>query len=398
MREEIFYSDAKDSIIRVFEEEIPGCRKKFLDKLLYSFYELCTYEEEGMKVRPDILFTSNINAIVKQIPNTYKITIHKDETDVLFDQRLKSLLCFCRDEWSVYVNFTNDFVEYGLIKTINSIKEKNLIQLIFKEENLNALKEKTYLVVLDIISSSLAYVRGIQGSDLAINFKLDTVQKPNWEDVIKTFVDATISKLRTTVRKKRDIKILYENIFTSAFKNLTGCICLIVDKDFKDVKGVLSDGVWFPEPIQMSKLFLQSSSSVEEKLTSFADLFVSMLNYDGITIIDNSGKLLAYNVFISTNVKSNKNFVGGARRRAANTLIESQNKRYVGVYLQSHEGDNFFQYCKCSKAQRNKSRQRETHQISLQELSDEGDNKNTSTSKTTVSNGSEDKSTITKDN
>ncbi len=373
MREEIFYTDAKSSIVKLFEQEFPACGKKFLDKLLYSFYELCTYEEEGMKVRPDILITNNINALVKQIPNTYKISIHKDPSDILFDQRLKSLLCFCRDDWSVYVNYLSDSVEYGVIKTINSIKEKKLTQLLFEEKTANILKEKTYLVALNIVSSSLAYLRGLKGSDLAINFNLDTTQKDNWETVIKTFVDASITKLKTTMRKKEDIKTLYENIFISAFKNLQGCICLVVDKDFVDTKGLLSDGVWFPEPIQMSKLFLQSSSSVESKLTSFADLFVSMLNYDGITIIDNTGRILAYNVFISTNIKSNKNFVGGARKRAAHTLIESQNKKYVGVYMQSHEGDNFFKYSKGSKVERRKLvvKDKEAHQISLQEMSDD---------------------------
>ena len=375
MREEIFYTDAKNAICRVFEQEFPACSKKFLEKLLYSFYELCTYEEEGMKVRPEIIITNNINAVVKQIPTAHKIPIHKDDNDALFDQRLKSLVCFCRDDWSVYVNYLSDSVEYGLIKTINSIKEKKLLQLIFEEKNMNILKEKTYLVVLDIISSNLANLHGVKGSNLAINFNLDVRQKENWENVIKTFVDACISKLRTTVRKKQDIKTLYENIFISAFKNITGCICLIVDKEFKDTKGVLSDGVWLPEPIQLSKLFLQSSSSIESKLTSFADLFVSMLNYDGITVVDNTGKILAYNVFISTSLKNNKNFVGGARKRAAHTLLESMNKKYIGVYMQSHEGDNFFQYTKGSKIERKKIAQKEPHQLSLQEVTEKVEEK-----------------------
>ena len=31
-----------------------------------------------------------------------------------------------RNEWNLFINQTEDYIEYGLIKTLNSIKEKSL--------------------------------------------------------------------------------------------------------------------------------------------------------------------------------------------------------------------------------------------------------------------------------
>ncbi len=68
---------------------------------------------------------------------------------------------------------------------------------------------------------------------------------------------------------------------------------------------------------------------------------MDMLDSDGITIIDNTGRIRAYNVFVES---SNKNFniTGGARKRAAYTVINSRRKRIVGIYFQSHEGELFY--------------------------------------------------------
>jgi hypothetical protein len=159
---------------------------------------------------------------------------------------------------------------------------------------------------------------------------------------VNDFVDATFSKLRTTQRKLQDMKNMYRNIFTNVLSYVNGSICVIVDKDYKD-NGIFEDGIWLKEPISFSKLFTQSKSYNESKLQAYADLFMNMLNFDGITIIDNQGRLRAYNVFVEPNAKKVGFIVGGARKRAAYYILSTKKKDIVGVYFQSHEGEVFFQ-------------------------------------------------------
>jgi hypothetical protein len=67
-----------------------------------------------------------------------------------------------------------------------------------------------------------------------------------------------------------------------------------------------------------------------------------MLDFDGITVIDNAGRIRAYNVFIEANQDKDIKIVGGARRRAAYSILQNKSKKIIGVYFQSQDGDNFF--------------------------------------------------------
>ena len=167
----------------------------------------------------------------------------------------------------------------------------------------------------------------------------------NRESVVKRFVNASFSKLKTTKTKLSDIKIFYENILKRAVNDIHGAICVVIDKDYKD-HGFFADGVWLSEPVEFSKTFIMSKSYSEAKLNSIAEMFFTMLNYDGITIVDNAGRIRAYNVFIKPEKINKKNIIGGARKRAAYGIIESKLKKVVGVYFHSQDGEIFYEEVK----------------------------------------------------
>ena len=77
---------------------------------------------------------------------------------------------------------------------------------------------------------------------------------------------------------------------------------------------------------------------------------MNMLNYDGITIVDNAGRIRAFNVFVETNQNNKKHILGGARKRAAFTIIDSGHKKVIGVYFQSQEGEVFYQRVRVKRA------------------------------------------------
>ena len=60
------------------------------------------------------------------------------------------------------------------------------------------------------------------------------------------------------------------------------------DKEYKDKTGFLSDGTWLKEPIEFGKMFLSSSKFDENVLRSYADVLTTMLDFDGITVLDNA--------------------------------------------------------------------------------------------------------------
>ena len=344
----IFYDSAKTAINDFLKEEFNGeFHSKFKTRFLDFFYKIGNYEEEGVKLKPNIIITNNIKEVIKAVPNSYVLTLFEDDDETLFNARMKSMLAFSKHDWISFVNIKDEKFTYGVCKTLNSIKEKGFTQIAMNSDILRVKSQNNELslVLLEAFSPTLIMLKSLSGKRLNVNLSLTTISSHSFEEVIKEFVNASFSKLRTTPRKLKEIKILYENIFEAAFKNIHGAICVVVDKDYED-KGFLADGIWLKEPIEFSKLFLQSKSYNETKLLAIAELFIDMLNYDGITVVDNAGRIRAYNVFVETNLNRVKTIVGGARKRAAYTIINSRRKHIIGAYFQSQDGEVLFERVK----------------------------------------------------
>ena len=371
MLSSVYYLSATESVKNMIELEFDSLKSSDVDKIINVFHSLCNWEEEGVKIRPNIMLTNSIATVDKIVPDTEHVVFYKDIDATLFNQRLKSLMAFCLKDWTIYIEYNEFSVEYGLVKVVDSIKEKDLYSKIFLEENPGfTLPQKLNCLFINVISTGMIVLRGIKGNTTSVCFNLVNDIRSDWGEVIHTFVEECTSKIRTTKRKLKGIQTFFENICIRVFKRLHGTLCLVVDKDYKD-KGLLADGTWLPQPIELSKLFLRSNTFDESKLRAYADILETMLNYDGITVIDNTGRLLAYNVFVETDLSTTKNIIGGARKRAAYTLLNNPSRRILGLYFQSQEGDSFYRSKKEAKkdiVQADKQAAQEYQQIELGEI------------------------------
>lgn len=341
MEKRVFFENARENVLEFFTQEFSSLSIEKIDTLVGLFYKLANYEEEGQKIKPIILFTNNINSAIRSVPNVKKIVFYEDNNMLNFKQRLKALMCFCKYDWSIYVNFDENKIEYGIVNSLTSIKEKTLVQYLTQESVLENLGKKLNLVILNIIGSGVCKLIGAKGNICSVHFNLSSESEYHWDKEAEEFVNACVSKIKTTHAKLNDIKTLITNIFHRVLRDLHGAICVVVDKDYQDTNGFLSDGTWLKEPIEFGKLILRSKTFDENILRGFSDVLTTMLNYDGITVLDNAGRIRAYNVFIESNAKGAV-LLGGARRRAAYTILQNKSPKIIGVYFQSQEGDNFY--------------------------------------------------------
>ena len=352
MDEIIFFDNAKDSVTGFFEREFENFPPLIMSHFLNKFNDIMNYNEEDDRIKPKIVFTDNVEAVSKSILKSHALTVFSDNDATMFNLRLKSLFAIADNGWCIFIEIKENKVSYGLLMSFRSIKDKNFIQSL--EEN-TSIKGKAHCILVRALNFYSMSLHSISGNNLIVNFSLDKTKNNYYSNEIRDFVDATFSKLRTTQRKLQDMKNMYRNIFYNVMNNVHGSICVIVDKDYKD-NGFFEDGVWLKEPISFSKLFTQSKSYSETKLRAFSDLFINMLNFDGITIIDNQGRIRAYNVFVEPNSKKLGYIVGGARKRAAYHILSSKRKNIIGVYFQSHEGEIFFQALKKNLPSENKKK------------------------------------------
>ena len=344
------FDEGRKNLIEFFNSNYEGFDNLLLSHFLSNFNDLLDYREEGTHTKPKIIFTNNIDGIIKAIPKAYKLQIFVDDDASMFRSRLKPLIAIAKKEWCIYIeNKDNKFV-YGICKTFNSLKEKSLLTEISESEILRDKADKIHCIVSKSINDFEMDLFSTTGNKICINTSLSPIKEINNDQTISNFTQACFSKLRTTKKKLSEVQIMFENIFAKVVEDLNGAICVVVDKEYKD-NGFFEDGIWLDTPISFSKLFTQSKSYSEEKLQAFASLFINMLNFDGITVIDTTGQILAYNVFVESNIKRAKNVIGGARKRAAYTIINSRRKHIVGVYFQSHEGEIFYKSLKKPKTE-----------------------------------------------
>ena len=349
MEEITIFDQGRTALINFINNEYKGFDQRLLSHFLNSFNELLDYREEGTHTKPKIIFTNNIDSIIKVIPKAYKIQIFVDQDASMFNSRLKPLIAIAKKEWCIYIENKDDKFIYGICKALNSLKEKGLITQIRESNYLRDRADRISCIVAKSINDFEMDLFSTRGNKIKINTALNPSSTFNNDDTITEFTKACFSRLRTTQKKLGEVQVMFSNIFSKVIDDLNGAMCVIVDKDYKD-NGFFEDGIWLETPISFSKLFTQSKSYSEEKLQAFATLLINMLNFDGITVIDTTGQVLAYNVFVQNNMNRTKNVIGGARKRAAYTIINSRRKHIVGLYFQSHEGEIFYKSLKKEKA------------------------------------------------
>ena len=86
-------------------------------------------------------------------------------------------------------------------------------------------------------------------------------------------------------------------------KNVHGCICVVVDSKI-NIADEFSKGIWLDNPIKLVEdvVTYKRSSDYHDlmKLEYNTELTLKCINNDGISIFDEKGNLIAYNVFVKS--------------------------------------------------------------------------------------------------
>ena len=103
MDNNLFFESGKNSVFEFIDKEYPNFPQKLTAQIINFCSNLAFYEEEGIKLRPSILFTNKIDTLIRNVPNSSKQTIFEDENEYMFRSRMKSLIPFSSHKWNIYV-------------------------------------------------------------------------------------------------------------------------------------------------------------------------------------------------------------------------------------------------------------------------------------------------------
>lgn len=338
------YLDIKRDLVSLLEKEKIELTEEFLNCFLRFLSKVTNYEEEENKIKPQIILTKDIQTMVKTLSPRYVLPISREGLKgENFEKRMKTLLPFCNLGWYVYINFGENDIEYGLVRTFTGPKGLSLTQTFLSSES----DESETLIDISVTNNSEIVICGIKGSKLLIDFKLfDDTSFENNNVTFNKLVTDMVSEIELP-KDKEQLYQVFRKLFNLVHQKVHGTIVLVVNSQFTP-NSYLEDGVWLDTPVDLSKSALDCIGDVRdiylsELHYSLTGLFLEMMNIDGITVVDSCGKIIAYNVFLKQSFIEDTNVTGGARKRTALSLLEINDENIVGVYFQSQDGHNFYE-------------------------------------------------------
>ena len=340
-------------IVSFFEQKGVVMSETLWENVLCFLTKICCYEEEEKKIFPSLLIGHNIESEdFKKVFPIEIMHIVKEENDNLFFKKLKPLLPFCNNGWKVYIDIGENNINFGIMRSFSGIEGLTADELLCEgqKENYELVRNEYNIsyVVITPVSVSEFNIVSMDGDTLRVAFRLHQGEAALGEEKKAEFVQDFLS-----TRPDEKIEKAIRKIVKLFSQKLHGAICLVVSEDCVLPNEQLKDGMFLEVPIDLAGLAAELLDkrvvpetkymmTLNEKYYAISGLFIEMLNFDGITIVNTSGKIIAYNVFITP--KDNVNISsGGARKRAAQALLDNKESNYVGVYFQSQDGNFFYE-------------------------------------------------------
>lgn len=298
-----------------------------IEVVLHIIPLLGHYEEEGRKINFSIAIGMN-NNMKDLIANCYVLKtytwIQENIEDRIkkIERMIKQVAVFCEKDANIFIVQNENKIECGIyIPKLNATEKAE-----------DSFLNKNFIIFEHLYKNKV--VANAKEDCLYICMDFDK------EKVIGDISDAEELSQHLICRK-------WKGIFERVKRTVHGTICLFVDSNWNPCKG--SNYTESIDAVDL-QLKLKNNPSADEiqNFNNQLDMFMSMLNYDGITIIDTSEKIRAYNLFCKIKDDNKENTKGGARYRAYKNLkeLDLENRvGYVAVYFQSQEGEiEFYKY------------------------------------------------------
>ncbi len=310
------------------------------DKLLHQFFEfvpnLFNYEEEGEKLNFDILFIDDLDSRKHSLPSyLFQSIASHDEKNLNIKKIIKSIAPFSLNGWNMYISIAPNKYEFGIYKNFGGVDSLDIDSILSKNE---------FIEIIKMDKNKLLFRNSLDNFTLHISVLKEEKYLDKKKNII-TLVENFTSEV-THEYKQKFIKSISNSLFHNMEK-IHGTIIIIQDKNIQ-IDDFVQKGILFDTPINLFEEYLNyitncsMDENIAERYYSFTGILSMILNIDGITMINNSGEILGYNIFIDNKDVDTSSVTGGARKRAAFSIENSKVNGLIGMYFQSHDGDNYY--------------------------------------------------------
>lgn len=298
---------------------------------------LAAYTEEGTPLSPEVFICTSIADLVKRAgAGEYVALSEVYQSDADAGKILKAAAPLCSDNWRVFVEHLNggDASRFGVFCTSSDPSSLHL------DEVLLAVPEPGFPIV-KIAQSATNRVRVANNAGNVIEFRFnDDVD----EDLVKADLFGDLAKqIAVNVEYQPNrFSDFIKNVLVAAVRHCHGTLIAVTHPSTVGLPDFLSDAVVLNPPLDMVERFrLHSEESMTassvSRLQAASELMAGFIRSDGITVLDTSGRILAYRAFIKSDVPDQPS-AGGARTRAFKALEAALGSDLQAAFFRSQDG------------------------------------------------------------
>lgn len=291
---------------------------------------LAHYREEGVSLFPKVYITNDKNTLTAMLPDGEVLKIGSSTPDVSgIKSAVKKCAPLAMGGWLIYVEASEDCLEYGMFKGSG-----NPISVLV-DDVLMTESEDFFVVKVSQVADECVEVRSNRGRQHFIFLNHRKEDSPPPLQYLNQLINSITEKTPVDVREP--IVSFLSRLFHTALRESHGCIIAVTNMASAP-KFLSGDGVILEDPIDFTSLIVKLKKEIIEPsyLDSKGSLLKGMLNSDGIILFDNKGRLIGYNCFVK--ISNKNNVIGGARKRAFDSIKSKIGRGLSAVFMQSQDG------------------------------------------------------------
>lgn len=317
----------REIIIKFIEENIKSesvyykIQKELIEVILKIIPLLGRYEEESQKLHFKIALGMD-NDMSNLVASSYVLKRYiwneKDTEEGRIrriEKMIKEVAIFCEKNADIFLIQNENEIECGVFFS----------RLVTTDVTKESFTEKNFIIFQHLYGNKVLAIAKNDTLCICMDFDQEGVPK----------------NIKSTNDYKIDVCKKWEGIFDRVKRTVHGTICLIVDTNWNPQRDKnFTDNI---ETLDLDLRIKRKSSADDiQDFDNKLEMFLAMLNYDGITIIDTEERIRAYNLFCKVDSDGEVKINGGARHRAYDYLKRLSKPRrhgYIAIYFQSQEGE-----------------------------------------------------------
>lgn len=309
------------------------CSNEVIDGLLDVINKLADYHEEGQALYPEVLVVKDLSYFKTFVNRRVKL-VEKQLSRADFSQCVKMCAPLAVDGWNIYLALLDDNkIEYGLLTS-----EITTLSLDLYEQTMNNGVPEIDAIYLRNAGNKVVEVRTVQ-TKLLVYLNLNEVND-SLDQTVDQLVQTILPEgIDNHVEKSNYLK----KVIRQALNEGHGNLIAVAESNPDVIKSVIENfhgGITLDSPIDLSQLandcLVQHTEEASLKLNSFASLLQSMLNFDGITLFSNDGKIIGYHYIVNNDKVVEENIEDGARTRAFSALCSIEGLK--ACFMKSQDG------------------------------------------------------------